>query len=125
MSVRQKFGVLAIAAGVCMFSSSISGQQPAAPPAPPAAPAADTPVAPPNTDAARLNGIAKDAGRHFGSDPDDPGPLATNLSPAIKPAPVAAAMRKVADWQLAQSQQYFAVVDRSSQLDGRRSRARS
>jgi hypothetical protein len=38
----------------------------------------------------------------FGSSPDDPGPLATNLSPAIKPAPVAAAMRKVADWQLAQ-----------------------
>jgi len=28
-------------------------------------------------------------------------------------------MRKVADWQLAQSQEYFAVFDRSRQLDGR------
>jgi len=116
MSVRQKFGVLAIAASVCIFSSSTLAQQPATPPAgppaPPAAPAhADTPVAPPNTETARLNGIAKDAARHFGSDPDSPGPLATNLSPAIKPAAVAAAMRKVADWQLAQSQQYFTAVD--------------
>jgi rhamnogalacturonyl hydrolase YesR len=123
MSVQQKLGVVALAAGVCMFGSfqrSAWSQQPASPPAatPPAGPA-DTPVAPPNTDAARLAGIAKDNARMFGSSPDDPGPLATNLSPAIKPAPVAAAMRKVADWQLAQSQQYFAVVDRSRQLDGR------
>ena len=110
MSVQQKLGVFALAAGVCIFSSS--AQQPAAPPAPPAAVgAADTPVAPPSTDAARLNGIAKDNTRHFGSDPDDPGPLAQNLSPAIKPAAVAAAMHKVADWQLAQSQQYFTAVD--------------
>ncbi|MGB6691977.1 MAG: glycoside hydrolase family 88 protein [Terracidiphilus sp.] len=30
----------------------------------------------------------------------DPGPLATNLSPALKPRDVQKAMRKVADWQL-------------------------
>jgi rhamnogalacturonyl hydrolase YesR len=51
--------------------------------------------------------------------PDDPGPLATDLSPKLKPKAVAAAMRKVADWQLAQSQEYFAVFDRTRQLDGR------
>jgi rhamnogalacturonyl hydrolase YesR len=50
--------------------------------------------------------------------PDDPGPLATDLSPKLKPKAVAAAMRMVADWQLAQSQQYFAAFDRSKQLDG-------
>ena len=121
MSLRRRLGQLAIAASVSLFATLAPAQQPAAPPAAPpvAPPAADTPIAPPNTDAARLAGIAKDNSRMFGSSPDDPGPLATNLSPAIKPAPVAAAMRKVADWQLAQSQQYFAVVDRSRQLDGR------
>jgi rhamnogalacturonyl hydrolase YesR len=117
MSLRLRLGQLAIAASVSLFATLAPAQQPAA--LPTAAPAADTPVAPPNTDASRLAGIAKDNARMFGSSPDDPGPLATNLSPAIKPAPVAAAMRKVADWQLAQSQQYFAVVDRSRQLDGR------
>jgi len=35
-----------------------------------------------------------------GSAPDDPGPLATNLSSAIKPKAISAAMKKVADWQL-------------------------
>ncbi|HEX9198742.1 MAG TPA: glycoside hydrolase family 88 protein [Acidobacteriaceae bacterium] len=34
-----------------------------------------------------------------GDAPDDPGPLATGLSGAIKPGSVQAAMRKVADWQ--------------------------
>ena len=86
-------------------------QQPAAPGL------TDTPAAPPNTEAIRLDGIAKDNARKFGSDPDDPGPLAKDLSPAITPAAVAAAMRKVADWQLAQSQQYFTT--RRPALDGR------
>jgi rhamnogalacturonyl hydrolase YesR len=67
----------------------------------------------------RVAGIAKDASRHFGSAPDDPGPLATDLSPAMTPAAVGAAMRKVADWQLAQSGAYFGVVDRARNLDGR------
>ena len=117
MSLRGKFGMLAIAASVCMFSSSTSAQQPAAPPTTPGL--SDTPVAPPNTEATRLAGIAKDNARMFGSSPDDPGPLAKDLSPAITPVAVGAAMRKVADWQLAQSQQYFAAFDRSRQLDGR------
>jgi unsaturated rhamnogalacturonyl hydrolase len=35
-----------------------------------------------------------------GDAPDDPGPLATNLSPALKPADIRRAIKKVADWQL-------------------------
>jgi unsaturated rhamnogalacturonyl hydrolase len=35
-----------------------------------------------------------------GDSPDDPGPLATDLSSAIKPKAISAAMKKVADWQL-------------------------
>ncbi len=35
-----------------------------------------------------------------GDQPDDPGPLATNLSPKIKRAAVLEAMKTVADWQL-------------------------
>jgi unsaturated rhamnogalacturonyl hydrolase len=121
MSVQQRFGVLAIAAGVCMFGSvpqSALAQPPAAPKASPKE-LTDTPVAPPNTEAMRLAGIAKDNSREFGSDPDDPGPLAKDLSPAITKAAVGTAMRKVADWQLGQSQQYFTAVDHAKQLDGR------
>jgi rhamnogalacturonyl hydrolase YesR len=51
--------------------------------------------------------IEMNATRHFGDAPDDPGPLATDLSYSTKPASVAKAMRKVADWQLKTSQQYF------------------
>jgi rhamnogalacturonyl hydrolase YesR len=56
---------------------------------------------------AQLAGIAKDAARHFGDDPDNPGPLASDLSYSIKPKAVAKAMRKVADWQLERGQPYF------------------
>ena len=123
MSVRSKLRVLAIAAAVCMFASfqrTASAQQPASlPQATAPTQLTDTPVAPPNTEAMRLASIARDNSRQFGSDPDDPGPLAKNLSPAITPAAVGAAMRKVADWQLAQSQQYFTVADRTRNLDGR------
>jgi unsaturated rhamnogalacturonyl hydrolase len=35
-----------------------------------------------------------------GSQPDDPGPLATDLSPRLKRRDILKAMRKVADWQL-------------------------
>lgn len=52
-------------------------------------------------------GIDKDNSRHFGDDPLDGGPLATDLSPALKSADVEKAMRKVADWQLARSELYF------------------
>jgi len=60
-----------------------------------------------NATAKQLAGIAKDNSRHFGDDPDDAGPLATDLSYGIAPAEVGKAMRKVADWQLARSQPYF------------------
>lgn len=123
MSVRSKLGVFVIAASVCVFGSFrqiASSQQPASPSqAAGSAQLTDTPVAPPNTEAMRLAGIAKDNSRQFGSDPDDPGPLAKNLSPAITPAAIDAAIRKVADWQLAQAQQYFTVVDKTRNLDGR------
>ena len=51
--------------------------------------------------------IDMNATRHFGDAPDNPGPLATDLSYSTKPAAVAKAMHKVADWQLKTSQQYF------------------
>ena len=51
-------------------------------------------------------GIDRDISRHFGDAPADPGPKA-NLSGAMRAADVRAAMRKVADWELAWSQPYF------------------
>jgi rhamnogalacturonyl hydrolase YesR len=104
MSVRRKLGVLAIVACIPL---AISAQQtPTQPPS--SAPATQAAPAPrPQVD------------RKFGSAPDDPGPLATDVSPAMTQKAISAAMHKVADWQLAQSQQYFAVFDRSRQLDGR------
>jgi unsaturated rhamnogalacturonyl hydrolase len=56
---------------------------------------------------AQLAGIAKDNSRHFGDDPDDGGPIASDLSGSLDPAAVGAAMKKVADWQLARSEPYF------------------
>ncbi len=61
----------------------------------------------PQPTAAMQAAIDKDTSRHFGDAPADPGPLATDLSPALKPEAVDAAIRKVADWQLARSQDYF------------------
>ena len=37
---------------------------------------------------------------HVGDAPDDPGPLATDLSAEIKPKAIDAAMKKVGDWQI-------------------------
>ena len=37
---------------------------------------------------------------HVGDAPDDPGPLATGLSAALKPADIRRVMKKVGDWQL-------------------------
>jgi rhamnogalacturonyl hydrolase YesR len=105
-------GVLAVTASVWMGSAGILAQAPASP-----SQLTDTPVAPPNTEAMRLAGIAKDNSRHFGSDPDDPGPVA-KLSPAMKAEAVGVAMRKVADWQLKESQPWFSVVQKPL-LDGR------
>jgi unsaturated rhamnogalacturonyl hydrolase len=42
-----------------------------------------------------------------GDSPDDPGPLATDLSPAITHANVRKAAKKVADWELAKAQPVF------------------
>ncbi|HEV2709062.1 MAG TPA: glycoside hydrolase family 88 protein [Edaphobacter sp.] len=42
-----------------------------------------------------------------GDAPDDPGPLATNLSSAIKPKAISAAMKKVADWELTVAEPSF------------------
>lgn len=46
-------------------------------------------------------------GNAAGNAPDDPGPLATDLSPALKPKAIAAAMKKVADWQLVVAEPVF------------------
>ena len=51
--------------------------------------------------------IANNEMRHFGDAPENPGPIATDLSYSIKPKAVAKAMRKVADWQLERAQPYF------------------
>ena len=42
-----------------------------------------------------------------GDSPDDPGPLAIDLSPALTPAAIRKAVRKVADWQLARAESTF------------------
>lgn len=45
--------------------------------------------------------------RWAGDQPDSPGPLATDLSPAIRRKDIAKAMRKVGDWELVESAPYF------------------
>jgi unsaturated rhamnogalacturonyl hydrolase len=42
-----------------------------------------------------------------GDAPDDPGPLATDLSSAIKPKAISVAMKKVADWELTVAEPSF------------------
>ena len=51
--------------------------------------------------------INKDNSRHFGTSPLDGGPMATDLSAALNAKDIDKAVKKVADWQLAQSQPYF------------------
>ncbi len=51
-------------------------------------------------------GIARDIARHFGDAPAYPGPHAP-LSGSLRPPAVRAAMRKVANWELARAQPYF------------------
>jgi rhamnogalacturonyl hydrolase YesR len=89
MPIRGKILMLAVAAGILMFGP----QRPAM--------AQHQPT--PQQQAA----IANNEMRHFGDAPDNPGPIAKDLSYSIKPAPVAKAMRKVADWQLERAQPYF------------------
>jgi unsaturated rhamnogalacturonyl hydrolase len=94
MSFRRKAGVLAIVAGICSY-----GMRPQV--------GAAQQVSYEHATPQQLAGIAKDNSRHFGDDPDDGGPLATDLSASLDPASVGKAMRKVGDWQLARSQEYF------------------
>ncbi|GAB3453628.1 hypothetical protein GCM10027321_03980 [Massilia terrae] len=54
--------------------------------------------------------IDKDTSRHFGDAPVDGGPVASDLSPAIEPAAIDKALRKVADWQLARTRPYFSLI---------------
>ncbi len=61
---------------------------------------------PPSITPQEQQGIDRDISRHFGDAPTDPGPKA-NLSGAMRAADVRAAMRKVADWELAWSQPHF------------------
>src|SRR5580700_6507067 len=44
-----------------------------------------------------------------GSQPDDPGPLATDLSPKLKRADILKAMKKVADWQVKESESRYNI----------------
>jgi hypothetical protein len=89
MAFRQKTAILAFTASIfiCVYQPFASAQKRPTP--------------------KELQNIATNAARHFGDAPDNPGPLATDLSYSIKPRAVAKAMRKVADWQLEQSQPYF------------------
>lgn len=81
----------------------------------------DTPGAQPSAEQKRIAGIEADNMRMFGSSPDDPGPLATDLSPAVTTKAVDAAMRKVADWELMTLGPYFTRIDSSPKRlwDGR------
>jgi unsaturated rhamnogalacturonyl hydrolase len=90
MSLRRKTLMLAVGAGVSILGTN---PQPA--------------IAQHQPSPKEQANIDMNATRHFGDAPDDPGPLATHLSSSTKPAAVAKAMRKVADWQLKTSQQYF------------------
>jgi unsaturated rhamnogalacturonyl hydrolase len=60
------------------------------------APAATAPAAPPSVER-----------EHVGDAPDNPGPLATGLSAELKPKAIDAAIKKVADWQVAVAEPHF------------------
>jgi unsaturated rhamnogalacturonyl hydrolase len=94
MSFQGKFWMLAVVAGICVY-----GMRPQV--------ATAQQVSIEHATPQQLAGIAKDNSRHFGDDPDDAGPIATDLSASLGPVAVGTAMRKVGDWQLARSQEYF------------------
>ncbi|MPQ55954.1 glycoside hydrolase family 88 protein [Duganella sp. FT27W] len=60
--------------------------------------------------------VDKDISRHFGDAPVDGGPLATDLSPALRPADIDRVLRKVADWQMARTTPHFDRIWTSSVL---------
>lgn len=47
--------------------------------------------------------------RAAGDQPDDPGPLAKDLSPKLKPAAILKAMKRVADWQLKEAESRYNI----------------
>lgn len=61
----------------------------------------------PRPNAAQQAGVDKDTSRHFGDAPENGGPLATDLSPALTAAAIDKVTRKVADRQLAFAQPWF------------------
>jgi rhamnogalacturonyl hydrolase YesR len=61
-------------------------------------------IAPPNVPQTAASSVDRAAS---GDAPDEPGPPATDLSPALTHAAIRQAVRKVADWQLARSEQKF------------------
>jgi unsaturated rhamnogalacturonyl hydrolase len=71
-----------IALGLALSASCLSSHAQTAPPA-------TAPASPASVERA-----------HVGDAPDDPGPLATDLSPEIKPKAIDAAMKRVGDWQV-------------------------
>lgn len=48
--------------------------------------------------------------RHNGDAPQSPGPLATNLSPALNRRDIAVAMSKVANWEIERAKPYFGRI---------------
>jgi rhamnogalacturonyl hydrolase YesR len=60
--------------------------------------------------------VDKDTSRYFGDAPADGGPLATDLSPALTPAAIDKALRKVADWQLERTQRHLDKIWTSAVL---------
>ncbi|KQV82438.1 glycosyl hydrolase [Massilia sp. Root351] len=60
--------------------------------------------------------VEKDTSRKFGDAPADGGPLATDLSPALEPAAIDKALRKVADWQLDRTMRHLDKIWTSAVL---------
>jgi unsaturated rhamnogalacturonyl hydrolase len=86
--IRRDLSVLAVLAALLGFAASAQIPQPKAPGGGPA-----TPLTVEQASA--------------GDSPDDPGPLATDLSPALTHAAIRKAAQKVADWQLARADPIF------------------
>jgi unsaturated rhamnogalacturonyl hydrolase len=78
-----------IALGLALSASCLSSYAQTAPPA-------TAPATPASVERA-----------HVGDAPDDPGPLATELSAEIKPKAINAAMKKVGDWQVKVAEPHF------------------
>ena len=60
--------------------------------------------------------VEKDTSRKFGDAPADGGPLAAGLSPALEPAAIDKALRKVADWQLERTMRHLDKIWTSAVL---------